>query len=118
METYDWIYDDSGTGADRDVSIWRPTNAEYGYYPLGDAAVASHSAPTTSSMMVKELTPGALNSPVSFTEIWNDRGSGGRHDVRILRMNPPHGYVCLGNVAVLGYSNYPDRNKYRFVLTN
>ncbi|KAJ8042166.1 Natterin-3 [Holothuria leucospilota] len=115
VQNYDWIYDDHDTGADRDLSIWRPNDLEYGYYPLGDVATASHDKPSTAAMMVKELTAGALSAPDSFTEIWNDRGSGGTHDVRIMQMNPPSGYTCLGHVAILGYSSTPDRNKYRCV---
>ncbi|KAJ8042094.1 Natterin-3 [Holothuria leucospilota] len=117
VQAYDWIYDDSGTGAYKDVSIWHPSDVEYGYYPLGDVAVASHSAPTTSSLLVKEMAAGALSAPDSFTEIWNDRGSGGSYDVRIMQMNPPSGYTCLGHVAILGYSSTPDSNKYRCVLS-
>lgn len=111
--SFTWIYSDSGTGADRDVSIWSPSDPEYGYFPVGDVAVASHCSLGISATVVKEIVPGSLAAPLSFTEIWNDRGSGGTYDVRIMRMNPPSGFTCLGHVAVLGYSNTPDKNKYR-----
>lgn len=116
MSTYQWIYNDRGTGADRDMSIWRPIDNEHGYFAVGDVAVATHDQPSTSAAMVKEITGGSLAAPVSFTEIWHDRGSGGDHDVRIMRMNPPGGFTCLGHVAVLGYGSYPDASKYRLVL--
>ncbi|XP_071814564.1 uncharacterized protein [Apostichopus japonicus] len=112
------IYDDRYTGSNRDVSIWRPQSLQYGYYPLGDVAVASHQQPTTSSILVRDYSGDALRAPSGFTEVWNDRGSGGTFDVRILRMDPPVGYVCLGHVAVIGYNNLPDRNVYRCVKSD
>ncbi|PIK38388.1 conserved uncharacterized protein [Apostichopus japonicus] len=112
------IYDDRYTGSYRDVSIWRPQSLQYGYYPLGDVAVASHQQPTTSSILARDYSGDALRAPSGFTEVWNDRGSGGTFDVRILRMDPPVGYVCLGHVAVIGYNNLPDRNVYRCVKSD
>ena len=86
------------------------------YYSLGDVVVASHGKPGYAVLLVKELESGALKAPSSFSEIWNDRGSGADSDVRIMRMNPPYGYTCLGNVAVRGYSTYPSAYKYRLEL--
>ncbi|PIK55310.1 hypothetical protein BSL78_07782 [Apostichopus japonicus] len=100
------------------MSIWRPIDNEHGYFAVGDVAVATHDQPSTSAAMVKEITGGSLAAPVSFTEIWHDRGSGGDHDVRIMRMNPPGGFTCLGHVAVLGYGSYPDASKYRCVKSS
>ena len=40
---YNWVYDDSGTGARVDFSIWRPKLVS-GYYALGDVAKTGHSA--------------------------------------------------------------------------
>ncbi|KAJ8042779.1 Natterin-4 [Holothuria leucospilota] len=65
--------------------------------------------------MVKDLSGDALKPPTGFTQVWNDAGSGGSQDVRIMSMTPPSGYVCLGHVAVIGYSNVPDKNLYRCV---
>ena len=85
-----------------------------GFFPLGDAATASHSKSNVPSLSVSAKVDGALAPPVGFTEIWNDRGSGARADVRIMRMDPPSGYTCLGHVAVVGYSSLPDANQYRY----
>lgn len=45
--SFNWIYDDHGTGADNDVAIWRANLGQYpGYYSLGDVAQPFHgSAP-------------------------------------------------------------------------
>ena len=113
---YTLIWTDSGSGADRDVSLWRPYDLQSGYFPLGDVAVASHGKPPTPALTVTALEADALAPPASFSEIWNDRGSGADRDVRVVKMNPPSGYICLGNVAVVGYNSYPDRNQYRYKI--
>jgi hypothetical protein len=64
-------------------------------------------------MVVQELQPGALAVPVGLSEVWRDKGSGADRDVRIFRMNPRHGYTCLGYIAINSYSALPDKNKYR-----
>ena len=114
-ESYAHIWDDGGSGAYKDVSIWRPISYQAGFYPLGDTAVATHSKPSVISITVKELKPGSLIAPTGFQEMWNDRGSGARGNVRILRMTAPFGYSCLGHVAIDSYSQLPDKNKYRYI---
>ncbi|KAM0175891.1 hypothetical protein ACHAPF_005254 [Botrytis cinerea] len=41
----------------------------------------------------------ALARPTSYTQIWNDAKSGGRHDGAIWRPNAPSGYISLGDVV-------------------
>ena len=69
VNAYTWVYDDDGTGADDDVSIWRPYTNEAGYCALGDVTHASHSSLSISSFMVKELQAGALAHPTGFAEV-------------------------------------------------
>ena len=69
--------------------------------------------PTFNAVQVKEIIGGSLAAPTGSVEIWNDRRSGGRHDVRVMQLKAPSGYVCLGNVAVLGYNTVPDYSSYR-----
>ena len=69
VNDYDWVYDDTKTSADRDVSIWRPYDNEAGFCALGDVVYASHSKPTISSVTVKALKSGALSNPSSFREV-------------------------------------------------
>ncbi len=115
VNAYVKIWDDSGSGAHEDVSIWRPLDFQSGYYPLGDVAVGGHSQPKAVAITVSHLASGALAPPAGFTEIWRDSGSGANGDVKIFRMNPRSGYVCLGHVAHGSYSGTPDANKYRQV---
>lgn len=64
------------------------------------------------SLTVKALEPDALAPPTGFTEIWNDRGSGANDDVRVMKMNAPSGYTCLGHVAVRGHTNTTNYGQY------
>lgn len=113
MTQHNFIWSDEGSDADEDVFIWQPVDVERGYYPPGDAATPTHKKPTISSMTVSALVPDALAPPTDFTEVWNDGGSGADEDVRIMNMNPPQGYICLGQVAVNGYSNRPNKDQYQ-----
>ena len=113
MDAYTFIWSDSGSGANKDISIWRPLDIESGYFPLGDVATSTYNKPNTPALTVSALVSGALARPTGFTEIWNDRESDANRDVRVMKMNPPSGYTCLGYVAIEGYSSVPNRNLYR-----
>ncbi len=102
VKSFSWIYDDSGTGANHDVSMWRP-NPAAGYYSLGDVAMGSHSAPIT-AISIKASTADGLAKPLDYELIWKDSGSGGTHDGSFWSPIAPNGYTCLGHIAVNGYS--------------
>ena len=38
-------------------------------------------------------------------------------DVRVMQMNPPSGYTCLGYVAVVGYHNLSNTDAYWYCIT-
>ena len=99
------IWNDGGSGAYSDVSIWRAEKRE-GYYSVGDVAVASHSKPGI-GILLRPTTPhdDSVRLPVSYYRAWSDRGSGAHKDVQIWLVNCPGGYVSLGNVATDG--RYP-----------
>ena len=67
------------------------------------------------ALSVKAAKPGALAPPVSYTFLWNDRGSGADSDVTLYKMNAPWGYTCLGDIAVNSYYVKPDLGLYRCV---
>jgi hypothetical protein len=99
-----WLYDDDGTGADDDVSIWRADLSDHpGYYSLGDVAMPSHSDFPRATFVVKGEGD-VLAPPAQYVLTWTDKGSGGDHDVSVWRPVPPAGYTCLGHVAVSGYA--------------
>jgi hypothetical protein len=98
-----WVYDDAGTGANDDVSIWRPDLSQYpGFFSLGDVSMGSHGVPPSMTFVVKGEGD-LLARPVDYVWIWSDWGSGGTHDGSFWEPVAPAGYTCLGSVAVLGY---------------
>lgn len=113
VDQYTWVYDDSGSGALIDASIWRPV-VPPGYVALGDVAVAGHDAPGFATLVVRD-DPKALRPPVGYEQIWNDEGSGGVHDVTIWSPIPPLGYTCLGSVARPDYDGPPANGQIRCV---
>jgi len=100
---FSWLYNDSGTGADDDVSIWRPELSQSpGFFSLGDVAVSSHGPAPVNTFVVRGEGD-LLARPVDYAWIWNDRGSGGTYDVSFWEPLAPAGYTCLGTVTVQGY---------------
>ena len=113
VDQYTWVYDDSGSGALTDASIWRPV-APAGYVALGDVAVAGHDPPGFATLVVRD-DPTALRPPVGYEQIWNDEGSGGVNDVAVWNPIPPLGYTCLGSVARGDYDGPPANSQIRCV---
>ncbi|WP_224243580.1 Vps62-related protein [Hyalangium gracile] len=101
---FHWIYDDSGSGADNDVSVWRPDLSQTpGFYSLGDVAMGSHGRAPGMTFVVRGEGD-VLARPLDYNWIWSDWGSGGTHDGSFWEPVAPAGYTCLGAVAALGYS--------------
>ena len=99
------IWNDAGSGAHADVSIWRAESRD-GYYPVGDIVVATHAKPRIGFLLKPTNAHGdAIRVPVSYHPIWNDGGSGADRDVTLWKVTCPGGYVSLGNVATSG--GYP-----------
>jgi Vacuolar protein sorting-associated protein 62 len=115
---YSWLYSDSGSGAHMDVTVYRPTPTDTSYSTLGDYAQGNYSSPIGSSLIVKALNDDPKNpllvAPTSYTEVWNDHGSGGHNDGSIWYPVPPDGYRSIGFVCAGGY-NAPLIPSYRCV---
>lgn len=98
-----------------DVSIWRPEPGDATWFILGDYAQGNHGAPIGTSTIVRAVNDDPANplikAPTSFTQVWNDRKSGGDYDGSVWFPVPPDGYLSLGFVGQLGFdpptiSNY------------
>ena len=82
-------WDDSGSGADKDVSIWRP-RVPSGYYFLGDVVLSEHAPNGISKLYALVIKPkkGGLIQRASRGEVvWDDSGSGADRDLRKLMLN-------------------------------
>jgi hypothetical protein len=73
------IWNDAGSGARRDGSVWRPEHSSGNYVALSDFAHASHSKPSTNDtiMVHKSFVSPAY---IGDNPIWKDTGSGARKD--------------------------------------
>ena len=110
---YEWVYDDRGTGAWRDVSVWRPKLLD-GFVRLSHVVQESHDAPNYNSLIVKNNVD-VLSSPIGWEKIASDKRSGGTHDVIFWRGVPERGYVCLSDVAHVGYDSVPTLDEIKCV---
>lgn len=98
---YEESYSDRGTGANADVSVWRPKllNNEFRV----SYCASGRSAPTVQSPVVKQGSDSriqALAAPSEFVCVWTDQGTGGKSDGSLWRASPPSGYVALSDVAI------------------
>jgi hypothetical protein len=74
---YQWIWDDKGSGADRDGSCWRPI-APPGYAALGDVFVEGYAAPSLSYVMC--VATELVGEGQVGERVWSDGGSGASTD--------------------------------------
>jgi Vacuolar protein sorting-associated protein 62 len=104
---YGWLYNDQGSGAHMDVSIYRPQPSDSSYSILGDYAQGNYSGPTGNSLIVKAVNDDPANPllkyPMGYAQVWNDHGSGGHNDGSIWFPVAPDGYRAIGFVCVGGY---------------
>ncbi|XP_066928855.1 uncharacterized protein [Clytia hemisphaerica] len=101
----DLIWSDRGSDADHDCTIWR-ANKRNGYYPVGDMVVRTHGRPRVGYLVqMSDPDSGDLKQPISYRQIWSDKGSGADMSVKVWRANCPSGYVALGDIATGGH--YP-----------
>ncbi len=105
---YSWLYNDRGTGANMDVSIYRPTPLDTTFSIIGDYAQNNYYDPAGTSYIVKAINddPGnpLIKPAIDFSQIWNDKGSGGTHDGSVWFAVPPDGYFSIGFVGQTGYN--------------
>ncbi|WP_144394522.1 Vps62-related protein [Pleionea sediminis] len=108
-KSYELIWADHGSGADRDGSCWRPIAPE-GYVALGDVFVNGYDNPSQNDIMCvrKDLT----SRGVIGAEIWADHGSGADHDIDTFEIltNPKKIDAECGEFAV---NTFVANNAYR-----
>ena len=107
------VYSDKGTGAIRNLSVFEVylPSIPNGAYMIGQVAVEDHvdTVPTSSLVLVKPLvekdeTGDIFKPPVGYELVWTDKGPGGDQCGSFWRVDPPLGYVALGEVACGNWS--------------
>ncbi|KAK5996013.1 hypothetical protein PT974_04436 [Cladobotryum mycophilum] len=107
---YNWVYDDSGTGANSDVTFWHP-KTQGGLRPLGSVGIGNHGDSANGQRATVLIGASAASNPskpavaqpTAWEKVWDDGGSGGKHDGAVWRAVAPAGYRALGDVAWGGY---------------
>lgn len=107
------IYADDGTNDRKPVSVFgaQLDSIPEGAYMIGHVAVPEHvnNIPTSSVVLVKPLVEKdesgdpVFMAPLGYEQIWNDQHTGGTLNGSFWRVEPPFGYVALGDVACDGY---------------
>ncbi|MFL2959337.1 MAG: Vps62-related protein [Candidatus Thalassarchaeaceae archaeon] len=95
VSEYDEVWNDSGSGAEQDVSVWRP-RVPPGCHLIGMTAKNGHSRPTFPTLVIRaggrDIAP-----PERFDLVWwQERG---KRRFWCWRPIPPAGYVSLGDVG-------------------
>ena len=108
---YTKLYDDAGSGAASDLSIWRPVVPD-GFYWLGDVVMVDSSQAPAFPTPVVRGDDTVLAEPLGYELLWQDEGSGSdREDagtgVSLWHGIAPAGYTCVGAVAMEGYDMAP-----------
>jgi hypothetical protein len=114
--SYSWIYNDAGSGADMDVTLWRPVPAG-GVFIIGDYAQGNYGDPSGTTLTVRSVNDPdntLLKPPIDYRLIWNDKGSGGDNDGSVWFPVPPDNFVSIGAVGQIGYDK-PSISSYRCV---
>merc|ERR1712150_1080 len=101
----DLVWNDRGSGGDRDLSLWSPqlpTGENWktvGHYAQGNYADVSEAI-----YAFRDISEdgSALATPLAFTQMWDDQDSGADRDVSVWRATCPEGYVSLGDFAYGG----------------
>ena len=115
---FDLAYSDRGTGAKRDLAVWRPSVSS-SLRPLGFEATDEHREPDGRLTLMRRTEDSReskiYRTPVRYEQTWNDKSSGGKEDGSIWQPICRAGTVALGHVAKFGYSapdpDDPDENQ-------
>ncbi|HRH44989.1 MAG TPA: Vps62-related protein, partial [Pyrinomonadaceae bacterium] len=101
--SYTPIWNDSGSGADSNVSFWRP-NITSGWSRVGHHISIGYRNPQGATMIVRPRTSGAIADPVDYILVWTDAGSGASQDGSVWRPVCRSGYQALGDVTNSGHA--------------
>lgn len=99
VNSFSKIWDDVGSGAEKNGSIWQAVQPDGGYKLLGHTAIESHGKPSH-AYLVKDTNNGALVKPLGFVKTYADIYTGTDVNLTTFRPIAPKGYTCMGDVAI------------------
>ncbi|WP_173497211.1 Vps62-related protein [Shewanella sp. ISTPL2] len=106
---FDRIWKDSGSGAHKDGSCWRP-KAPDGYVALGDVFMEGHENPPSLEDIVCVRSDLAYPADIG-TEIWADHGTGSSSDFDSFEVVAPEGYTD-SDKALIAANTFVANNSY------
>lgn len=95
-QSVDRVGSDRGSGAKRDLALYRPKCPEKWYW-LGQSGNCN-----TKLIRVKPLVPGVVTEPHDYQCAWTDAGSGKKNGYSLWNISPQPNYRALGGIARLG----------------
>ncbi len=115
--TFDLVWNDKGSGADRDGAFYQPQAPE-GWYILGDYGQGNYNSPAGTVLLIRVVDNDdpehpALKAPLSWAKVWDDKGSGAKEDGSFWAPVPPFGYVACGHVVAKGHASPPTIPQFR-----
>jgi Vacuolar protein sorting-associated protein 62 len=116
------LWSDKGSGAHKDVGLWRPSTASDAlspFFSLGDIAVDHHRNINQNKIVAvvsdaNKVDGTALRPPLDYQLVWHDESTGALRNLSIWRPLPPQGYVAMGLVCGVEYDK-PSPNAVRCV---
>jgi hypothetical protein len=112
---YDWRWSDRGSGAGRNGGFWHPQ--PQGALRAGGSVGVGHYNDLRNNWAVLLIGDNpskrpagkgpAVQSPVDYQGLWNDKGSGSKDDGSFWRPVAPPGYITLGDVSWGGHGKPP-----------
>ena len=98
VSEYDEVWDDRGSGAKQDVSVWK-ARVPGGCFLLGMTAKNGHSRPTFPTLVIQNPQAGQIAPPDRYELAWwQERG---QRRFWCWHPIPPPGYASLGDVGTL-----------------
>jgi hypothetical protein len=110
------VYNDHHSGAHMDVSFWRAATSP-GQHRLGDSAQPGYGDASGVVAVVEVADDPAdplLAEPTGASLVWTSHHSGSHAHGSLWHLDPPEGYVALGDVAQDGYDQ-PNTSPFRAV---
>ncbi len=105
-----FIWNDLGSNAFQEVSLWTTKNVPAGHYNLGDFVSPSREAPDFAHV-IQGVMGESLMEPVFFESVWTDSGSGADLDLAVWKPECPSGFVPGGFVATSSYAIIPNKDR-------
>ena len=104
-QSYTKLWTDSGSGADKDLAIWK-LQCPTGYMDLGNAATDG-SEPQPGDVYCLKRVYVQEGSMSDWKYVWNDAGTGARQDLTIYRSGDGSQFTANGFGAVASHSEKP-----------